>query len=613
MYVLTTEQNDVASPTPGVQQPNPPLTTHHSPLTVFAVIVAIIAAISLRFVALRSDPYPWLDWSAGQLTDEGFYIHNARNVALFGHATTDQFNNMLLSPWLHYIQVGVFETLGAGSVQARLISIVSSLLTIVVFFAALRRAFRYRVALTGAVFLGLDHVFLLFNRMALMDTPASLTAVAAFYAFVRALNSRGPNSKSNSSIWFTLCGALIVFTITGRTLCLFLIPAPFIGIWLGGSRGDQGCRRRAAGSVLAGILMCGMAYWALWYRPNSAEISRMNRHYRTKQIQPNSLAHLGENIYHAFLGDRRGLAPYLVRHTPIVFTLALLGLIGMRRGGRESATDKENANAKTDSQRSESIIERSSTAYLTAWLLLGWATLSVISYSPSRYYVSTYPALAAIAAFALWRLPQIWTALSRSDRATTIARTALIWFLAFHCVESVLHRGGILPASLTTLVLYSIPTAVAALAVFGASPTLPSIVYRTSYIVTLWLLVNAAWLGHWLFTLDDSQYRLSRRLAETLPANSVLLGDTAPGICLDNGFVAVNVIKGLCNGDKPIEQFAGKPRFVAMVADSPIKPKYWKKYYPDVVKPERLVLRDRAVRWDVEVYAVDEIPKEARQ
>src|ERR1044071_7649153 len=82
----------------------------------------IFLAVFLRLIALRSDPYSSLDWSAGLLTDEGFYIHNARNVALFGHARTDEFNNMLLSPWLHYLQVGVFQTFGTGAVQARLIS-----------------------------------------------------------------------------------------------------------------------------------------------------------------------------------------------------------------------------------------------------------------------------------------------------------------------------------------------------------------------------------------------------------------------------------------------------------------------------------------------------------
>src|SRR5262249_15981546 len=128
-----------------------PLTvsSHPAPLSVAARAIAlslIVLAIALRLIALRSDPYPGLDWSTAMLSDEGFYITNARNVALFGHARTDEFNNMLLSPWLHYLQVGVFHAVGAGALQARLISVISSLLTLWVFWAAMRRAFGDRIA-----------------------------------------------------------------------------------------------------------------------------------------------------------------------------------------------------------------------------------------------------------------------------------------------------------------------------------------------------------------------------------------------------------------------------------------------------------------------------------
>src|SRR5438132_3330214 len=103
--------------------------------------------VLLRIVALDSDPYARLSWSSGLLTDEGFYIHNARNVVLFGTARTDEFNNMLIMPTLHALQVLIFRLFGVGAIQARLISVCSSLLTLPVFYAALRRVFGNRVAL----------------------------------------------------------------------------------------------------------------------------------------------------------------------------------------------------------------------------------------------------------------------------------------------------------------------------------------------------------------------------------------------------------------------------------------------------------------------------------
>ena len=59
----------------------------------YALVLAFVilaASLALRTVALDTDAYGRLDWSAGLLTDEGFYTHNARNVALFGAPRTDE-------------------------------------------------------------------------------------------------------------------------------------------------------------------------------------------------------------------------------------------------------------------------------------------------------------------------------------------------------------------------------------------------------------------------------------------------------------------------------------------------------------------------------------------
>ncbi|MCW3098892.1 MAG: hypothetical protein JWL77_4510, partial [Chthonomonadaceae bacterium] len=57
---------------------------------ILALCVAVALMVGLRCVVLDSDAYPRLSWSSALLTDEGFYLHNARNRVLFGHAQTDQ-------------------------------------------------------------------------------------------------------------------------------------------------------------------------------------------------------------------------------------------------------------------------------------------------------------------------------------------------------------------------------------------------------------------------------------------------------------------------------------------------------------------------------------------
>ena len=188
-----------------------------------SAILLLIAGVAARIVWLSSDAYLHLDWSAGLLTDEGFYIHNARNWVLFGMARTDEFNNMLLAPVLHVLQCLVFMTLGVGAIQARLISVVLGLLGAASLYGGLRRIADERIAITALVFALFDHPALLFGRMALMDTPAAFCICWAFYSYCRAVTSGVEDAKSRRN-WLALSGFALSLGITNRMLCIYLLP-----------------------------------------------------------------------------------------------------------------------------------------------------------------------------------------------------------------------------------------------------------------------------------------------------------------------------------------------------------------------------------------------------
>ncbi len=87
-----------------------------------------------------------------------------------------------------------------------------------------------------------------------------------------------------------------------------------------------------------------------------------------------------------------------------------------------------------------------------------------------------------------------------------------------------------------------------------------------------------------------------------------MVGDVAPGLCLDNGLVAVNVIPGLCNGERPLEHFVGHPRYVAIL-DADKKERYWVQTYPQTVAGSHLLKQERVLKWIVGIYAVDSSAK----
>ena len=240
-------------------------------------LISVLLMVILRLYALDSDPYPRLSWSTGLLTDEGFYIHNARNQVLFGAARTDEFNNMLVMPLLHQVQIVVFRVFGVGSISARLISVAASLLSLPLFFFGMRRVFGLRVATAGALFLGLDHLPLLYTRMALMDPFAEAVLVCAFYTFTRTLpegNALGESEQSRSVFaWAFLTGLLLIGVYCIRTLGILAILAVLPTLLVAGVRTSSFRRWIRFGGFLSGLIIGGTIYYFVWNLPHSAELN----------------------------------------------------------------------------------------------------------------------------------------------------------------------------------------------------------------------------------------------------------------------------------------------------------------------------------------------------
>ena len=138
----------------------------------------------------------------------------------------------------------------------------------------------------------------------------------------------------------------------------------------------------------------------------------------------------------------------------------------------------------------------------------------------------------------------------------------------------------------------------AAIAAPAREPATPAELFET----------KAIWTVHLTFTPEQDAFRLRLRqwLAENLPPGSVLIGDVAPGLCLDNRFQAVSVIPGLCNDQAPVERFAPAPRYI-VILDGTWKERWWLQRYPQYVTQEhRIHLFPRLLHWPVGVYTLEQ-------
>ena len=89
-----------------------------------------------------------------------------------------------------------------------------------------------------------------------------------------------------------------------------------------------------------------------------------------------------------------------------------------------------------------------------------------------------------------------------------------------------------------------------------------------------------------------------------LPPNAVVIGDAAPGICMDTGLMAIPVISGLANDDDPLGRYAGLPRCV-VILEGRRNSGWWRSRYPAVVRPERRIRSFESIGGqEVGVYSV---------
>ena len=475
-----------------------------------AALFVLFAA--LRLFALDADPPPSLDWTSGIWTDEGFYTYAARNAVLFG-GTRDDFHPEVLSPVLNAVQEAVFRVFGAGLIQARAISVVCSLGALALFGDGLRRVWGPRVALAGLLFLGGDAVFVFYNRLALLETPAVLVVCAAFWAYT-----------FNRPRGWVLAGALAAGALAFKTTFLIFLPLPAL-VWLL-------CRAwRPLGWYTLGVALGAAAYWLGWGQAHGAEVVRLNHYYWTHQSQPRSLLEVGADLWRALFGPHRSVMGFLLSRSPVVTGLALAGLVmGCRRGENEGAASS-----------APTVLARDTERLFQWWAVFGLGFLCLTRYAPTRYDLVVLPALAALAALSLRRLPLIWW-----KRAATVRRVRA-----------------------------------AALALF--------------------LCISLGQWGYWAVTRGYCTRDVSRELAQIVPPGVTLAGDWAPGLCLNNRVRAVPVLPDLANGRDPLLTL--KPGFV-LVTQTPYPVQYWKRVAPSVVRPENVAARFRVHDYRLILYRV---------
>ena len=471
----------------------------------------LAAAVYVRLIALGADPPGWLSWSAGIYSDEGIYAEDARLWVLYGQHMQGDFHASVIAPLWHWLLLNVFARYGISLVVLRTVSVVFGIATLAAFATALRVWYDTPTALIGLALLSVSAPFVMYNRLGLLESSALFWLVLGYLALGIAERSRTCWPRHAALVAAGLvCGIAVVWKGTFLLGALALAGYAF---W----------RHRAPGAALAiGMAVVAAVYGVAWYAPHRAELARASHYYLYHQYLPRSLPGVWANLKRGlFTGNGDGIAPYLLRAAFPLWALALF-----------AARDRDAA---------------SRNRALLAWIAIPALAFLFSSYTPSRYYLVFWPALAALAARGALALPLA------NARRPEIARAG---------IAAALVAGMFAPLG---------------------------VAYRDR-----------------MYTMHDD----ARTLARVLPADAWIAGQFAPSLCLDNSLRTMYIQKGLANDPAALALQTLPITHVLATRTSSSTSDPWRGAYSHLILgPGGLYALPVGQRFAVDVYAnIDALP-----
>jgi hypothetical protein len=497
-----------------------------------ALAAILVAAAALRGLFPAADP-PWRSTVGVVWHDEGAWTHNARNKALFGAWVQDQWNPVYIAPVFTALEYASFEAFGVGLRQARLVSELAGVISVLLLVLGVRRIAGDKAGLAAGALCATNYVYVMYDRAAIMEALMAAFIVASWASMTRA--EREPRWGAVAGLlaalaFFTKAAAAAYVGALGLVAIAEFLPAP------GGDRATpQGSpvasafrRNRAGLWTLMGLAVSFTIVGALFVLPHWADYRFYNWQMSVTRKPSYDLASIVQRItWFPVLHDT------FSRSWPELL-LTVLGTWSAVARWRTAAPSER---------------------LLSLWIAIGSLELLVHDVSNERRFVFLLPALAAFTALALVRRS------FEFDRPSTLARWIAApaifysWYVVVAPIVRLLFLSDVYAGALHSTVRLS---AVAAL--LGGSLTL-FVLRRTDGLSLFVRPAGAAAALALLLGWDVYQfagyaqgrtyknYESMLALGRALPPGTLVQGKLANGMALENRIRPIFIGHGFGNYD----------------------------------------------------------------
>jgi len=489
------------------------------------LVVAGALGATLRGVWLTADP-PSHPSVGVAWHDEGAYVHNARNRALWGVWHTDQMNPMFITPVFTGLEYVAFRSFGVGTWQARTVPVASGMIAIAALMAGLWVAAGRWAAVIGGILLATNYTFVMWNRAALVESTMVACVAVGWAAYALAERRTG---------WGFVAGAAAVLAFFTKASAAFFIAALAVEVLTALLGPRQG--RAAAKWALAGLALAGLVAAIAFVLPFWTEFRFYNWQVSVTRKPDYSLR--------AIL-DRASWLPL----THGIFMRMWLVLVTAAIGTAAIAARWRNA--------------RPAERLAVLWLVVGLLEIVAHDAGNERRFVMLVPAMIAIASITLVReWPHIAPELAGRVRWLQLPIVAVFsYLLAGTAVRLWLFRE-VEAGSFSTAVRVSAAIAAVVAAVFwwrahrralGAPRSAPHAGFRTPRVLIVAVILVTCGTDLWLYARwarshTTFNYDASVAVGKLLAPGTLVQGKLANGLALENQIRPLFIGQGYGNYD----------------------------------------------------------------
>ena len=463
--------------------------------------ILVVAAV-MRGLYPAADP-PWNPSVGIVWHDEGPWVHNARNKALFGEWSLDQWNPMYIAPVFTGLQYVAFRALGVGVRQARLVPQVLGLVSVWLLALGVARLGGRRAGLIAAALAGTNYFYTSWNRAALMEGPMVAFMVAAWYCYVRA---------DNQPRWGFAAGACALLAFFTKASAAFFVVALGLDALVNVLPSRAPSRNVRAGLwTIGGLVICGTAAMAVFVLPNWSS-------YRFYNWQMSVTRKPSYDV--KSLIDRVSWFPLQDSFTRTWFVLALAVAYA---GGLVARWRELKAGERL----------------LVLWVFLGAAELILHDASNERRFVFFIPALAGLASLALGQLQILPSALETMPLRRALLALPLVLYGAYVVFASIVRIAFLGQISPNVRIGGALALLFAA-TLYATWPRLPRalgsrITARGAIVLAVLLSAgNILQYIQWAVGRTYKNYEASRAVGALLPPGTLVQGKLANGLALEN-------------------------------------------------------------------------------